>query len=126
MKVLVFFIACITGFFIYKIRIILKKIINIFSIKNISKPREIYAPHGSFIIFSKTFFKYGGWIDSNFEMFAEELTTAEIVKRLNMSIFFNPDLEVMHVEHSTSSSRSWKENFYIFKRAYYYFQREYL
>ena len=36
------------------------------------------------MIFSKTFFKNGGWIDSNFEMFAEELTTAEIVKRLKM------------------------------------------
>ena len=78
------------------------------------------------IIFSKTFFSNGGWIDSNFEMFAEELTTAEIVKRLKMKIFFNPDFEVMHDEHLTSSSNSWTENFHTFKRAYNYFQKEYL
>ncbi|MFL3028154.1 MAG: glycosyltransferase family 2 protein [Candidatus Neomarinimicrobiota bacterium] len=122
----IFFINSVTGLFIYKIRTMLNNIFNMYSNKKISKPMEIYAPHGSFMIFSKIFFNNGGWIDSNFEMFAEELTTAEIVKRLKMKIFFNPDLEVMHDEHSISGSRSWKENFYSFKRAYYYFQKEYL
>ena len=122
----IFFINSVSGLFIYKIRTMLNKIFNIYSNKKINNPMEIYAPHGSFMIFSKTFFNNGGWIDSNFEMFAEELTTAEIVKRLKMKIFFNPDLEVMHDEHSISGSRNWKENFYTFKRAYYYFQKEYL
>ena len=122
----IFFINSVFGFFIYQIRTILKRIFNIFSINNIIDAKEIYAPHGSFIIFSKTFFNNGGWIDSNFEMFAEELTTAEIARRLNMNILFNPDLEVIHDEHSTSGLRNWKEKFYIFRRAYYYFQQEYL
>ena len=122
----IFFINSVTGLFIYKLRTMLNNIFNMHSNKKIIKPMEIYAPHGSFMIFSKIFFNNGGWIDSNFEMFAEELTTAEIVKRLKMKIFFNPDLEVMHDEHSISGSRNWKENFYTFKRAYYYFQKEYL
>ena len=122
----IFFINSVTGLFIYKLRTMLNNIFNIYSNKKIIKPMEIYAPHGSFMIFSKIFFNNGGWIDSNFEMFAEELTTAEIVKRLKMKIFFNPDLEVMHDEHSITGSRNWKENFYTFKRAYYYFQKEYL
>ena len=122
----IFFINSASGLFIYKVRTMLKNIFNIYSNKKIIKPMEIYAPHGSFIIFSKTFFSNGGWIDSNFEMFAEELTTAEIVKRLKMKIFFNPDLEVMHDEHSISGSRNWTENFHTFKRAYNYFQKEYL
>ena len=122
----IFFINSATGLIIYKLRTMLNNIFNMYSNKKIIKPMEIYAPHGSFMIFSKIFFNNGGWIDSNFEMFAEELTTAEIVKRLKMKIFFNPDLEVMHDEHSISGSRNWKENFYTFKRAYYYFQKEYL
>ena len=122
----IFFINSVTGLIIYKLRTMLNNIFNMYSNKKIIKPMEIYAPHGSFMIFSKIFFNNGGWIDSNFEMFAEELTTAEIVKRLKMKIFFNPDLEVMHDEHSISGSRNWKENFYTFKRAYYYFQKEYL
>jgi len=122
----IFFINSLSGFFIYKIRTFLKRIFNIFSIYKTIDAREIYAPHGSFMIFSKLFFSNGGWIDTNFEMFAEELTTAEIAKRLNMRIFFNPDLEVIHDEHSTLGLRNWKEKFYIFKRAYYYFKHEYL
>jgi len=122
----IFFVNSASGLFIYQIRTFLKRIFNIFSINKTMDAREIYAPHGSFMIFSKLFFSNGGWIDTNFEMFAEELTTAEIVKRLKMRIFFNPDLEVMHDEHSISGSRNWKENFHTFKRAYYYFQQEYL
>jgi len=122
----IFFINSVSGLFIYKLRIILKKILYNFSPNKTIKPTEIYAPHGSFMIFSKYFFNNGGWIDSNFEMFAEELTTAEIVKKLNMKIFFNPDFEVMHDEHSTSSVRNWRENFYLFKRAYSYYRKKYL
>ena len=122
----IFFINSLSALFIYKLRIVLKKIFYNFSPNKVIKPTEIYAPHGSFMIFSKNFFSNGGWIDSNFEMFAEELTTAEIVKRLKMKIFFNPDFEVMHDEHLTSSSNSWTENFHTFKRAYNYFQKEYL
>ncbi len=122
----IFFINSVSGLFIYQIRTFLKKIFYIFSINKTIESREIYAPHGSFMIFSKLFFNNGGWIDTNFEMFAEELTTAEIVRKLNMSILFNPDLEVIHDEHSTSGLKTWKEKFYIFKRSYYYFQQKYL
>ena len=46
-----------------------------------SKIKKIYAPHGSFMIFSNQYFNRGGWIDSNYEMYGEEVTTAEIAKK---------------------------------------------
>ena len=44
-------------------------------------------------------------------MNGEEFTVAEISKKLGLSVFFNPQLEVMHVEHSSTSKQGWKQKF---------------
>ena len=90
-----------------------------------SKIKKIYAPHGSFVIFSNQYFKRGGWIDSNYEMYGEEVTTAEIAKKNKIPIFFVPDLKVLHVIHSSTTSHSWKREFNYAKTAYLYYKTAY-
>ena len=120
----IFFMNSILGLIIYKSRRLIKIILTGFN-KGIDKGRFIYAPHGSFIIFSKYFFNNGGYLDQNLTMYGEEFTTAEIAKRLKIPIYYEPDLEVMHVEHS-SNKINWFNSFHLTKKAYYYFLREYL
>ena len=91
-----------------------------------SEIKKIYAPHGSFVIFSNQYFKRGGWIDSNYEMYGEEVTTAEIAKKNKIPIFFVPELEVIHVIHSSTTSHSWKREFNYAKTAYLYYKNTYL
>ena len=87
---------------------------------------KIYAPHGAFMIFSKHYFTRGGWIDDNFKMYGEEATIAEIAQRNNIPILFNPALEVLHNEHSTTAKHSWKKQFTDSKEAYKYYKKAYL
>ena len=41
---------------------------------------QIYAGHGSCIIFNKDFFSNGDILDTGFTMYGEEISTAEIAK----------------------------------------------
>ena len=103
----------------------LKQFFVIFKRPTASIMKKIYAPHGSFIIFSKQYFKSSGWIDSNYEMYGEEVTTAEIAKKNKIPIFFIPELEVMHVIHSSTTGHSWKKEFNYAKAAYLYYKNAY-
>lgn len=64
--------------------------------------RKIYAPHGSFVIFSKAFFDSGAVLDTTVPMFAEELTLAAVAHDLKLGVWHVPDLKVSHREHSTT------------------------
>ena len=120
----IFYLNSILGFIIYKTRQLIK-IFYARSNKVIDKGGFIYAPHGSFIIFSKYFFNNGGYLDQNLTMYGEEFTTAEIARSLKMPIYYEPNMEVVHVEHS-SNKINWFINFKLTKNAYYYFLKEYL
>ncbi len=120
----IFYLNSITGLIIYRFRKFLKMIARIFNSSD-TKSKFIYAPHGSFIIFSKNFFQSGGYLDQNLTMYGEEFTTAEIANKLQISICYEPDIEVIHVEHS-SNKINWFNNFHLTKKAYYYFLKEYL
>jgi len=120
----IFYLNSILGFIIYKTRQLIK-IFYARSNKVTDKGGFIYAPHGSFIIFSKYFFNNGGYLDQNLTMYGEEFTTAEIAKRLRIPIYYEPDIEVVHVEHS-SNKINWFNSFHLTKKAYYYFLMEYL
>ena len=120
----IFFKNSILGFIIYKTRQLIKSIFSRLN-KRINKGGFIYAPHGSFIIFSKYFFNKGGYLDQNLTMYGEEFTTAEIAKKLKIPIYYEPDIEVIHVEHS-SNKINWFNSFRLTKKAYYYFLKEYL
>ena len=103
----------------------LKKSLAILERPPSGKIKKIYAPHGSFVIFSNQYFKRGGWIDNNYEMYGEEVTTAEIAKKNKIPIFFVPELEVLHIDHSSTASLSWKREFNYAKTAYLYYKNAY-
>ena len=87
---------------------------------------KIYAPHGSLMIFSKHFFTRGGWIDDNFKLYGEEISTAEIALNNNLEIHYLPQLEVSHVEHSSTGTNIWQDWFYHAKETYKYLKKAYL
>jgi len=117
------------SFSISKIFLRAKKIINIFSqkrrLKSITNKKEVYAVHGSAIIFSNHFFHKGGWFDDNFEMYGEELTVAEIAKNLNLPVTYIPQLRISHHEHSSTRMIDQESLFIKARKAYKYFKSKY-
>lgn len=67
--------------------------------------RQIYAPHGAFVILSEAFFQKGGALDTTVPMFAEELTIAAQARELALPVWHVPELKVSHREHSTTGAR---------------------
>ncbi len=90
-----------------------------------SEIRKIYAPHGSCIIFSNKYFTHGGYLDTGFTMYGEEVSTGEIAKSLGLSIHYMPSLSLIHNDHQSTSKSSWKENFLHSKTTYYYIKNKY-
>jgi GT2 family glycosyltransferase len=66
------------------------------------EPRMIYAPHGAFILFHKSYFEAGGTLQHGTFLFDEEIFVAETVKALGLRVVYDPRLEVIHREHSTT------------------------
>jgi len=88
-------------------------------------PNTIYAPHGACIIFSPEFFKKGGYIDTGFKMFGEELSTAEIAKKIGAKIYYQPQLKVTHNDHFSTNNLSWDQLYSISKETYFYLKNRY-
>ena len=85
----------------YKEALILSK--NKLQIQNINTDfTEIYAPHGSFIIFHKRFFQKGGSLDYPSFLFGEEIFVAETAMKLNLKILYYPKLKVIDYEHAST------------------------
>ena len=93
---------------------------------NQRKIRKVYAVHGSIIIFSKEFFRKGGMLDTNFELYGEEITTAEISKKYKCETYYIPHLKVFHNEHSSTKKINKKKIFFLAKKTHEYFIRSYL
>ncbi|MGH9495048.1 MAG: glycosyltransferase family 2 protein [Candidatus Sulfotelmatobacter sp.] len=64
--------------------------------------REIYAPHGAFMIFSRKFFEAGCYIDEGFFLYAEEFSVAEMCRKVGLPIVHDPELKVCHQEGQSS------------------------
>jgi GT2 family glycosyltransferase len=62
----------------------------------------IYAPHGSFLIFSREYFRAGGDLDSPYFLFGEEIYLAEVLRKLRLDAVYEPSLEVIHQEHKST------------------------
>jgi GT2 family glycosyltransferase len=62
----------------------------------------IYAPHGSFLIFSRDYFRAGGNLDSPYFLFGEEIYLAEVLRKLRLDVVYEPSLEVIHQEHKST------------------------
>jgi GT2 family glycosyltransferase len=64
--------------------------------------RWIYAPHGAFLIFTRRYFRSGGFLDDGFFLFGEELSVAEICRSLGLGVTYDPTLQVLHNEHQST------------------------
>jgi GT2 family glycosyltransferase len=85
-----------------------------FSLRRASRnaaSREIYAPHGSFLIFSRKFFEVGGFIDDGFFLYAEEFCVAEMCRRLGLPVIHDSGLRVWH-EEGQSTGRMLSRSLY--------------
>jgi GT2 family glycosyltransferase len=68
--------------------------------------REIYAPHGSFMLFHHSYFEVGGSFRHEPFLFAEEITVAEQCRAMGLSVFYEPALRVLHEEHQATGIKS--------------------
>jgi GT2 family glycosyltransferase len=82
--------------------------------------REIYAPHGAFLIFSRQFFESGGFIDDGTFLFGEEFVVAEMCRRLCLPIMHDPLLRVWHAEGQTLGRMLTREMFQYQKNGFRY------
>jgi GT2 family glycosyltransferase len=74
--------------------------------KTSTLPEAIYAPHGSFIAFHKSYFERGGSLNYGAFLFGEEIFVAETARRLGLTVLYEPRLRLVHQEH-TSTGGVW-------------------
>lgn len=75
----------------------------------------IYAPSGSFLIFSRKFFEAGGFIDDGSFLYAEEFRVAEMCRQLGLPVIHDPALRVWH-EGSQSTGRMLSRSVYAHQK----------
>lgn len=63
---------------------------------------KIYAPHGSFLIFSSQYFRAGDSLDFPCFLFGEEVYLAESLRTFGLDVVYDPSLEVVHQEHAST------------------------
>ena len=86
----------------------------------------IYAPHGSFLIFSNEFFKRGGFLDDGSFLYHEEISVAEICRSIGLPIMYHSELCVLHDEHSTTGPRFNRTIYKQQKQSFEYLSANYL
>jgi len=84
-----------------------------------------YAIHGSFIVLNKTFFEKGGTINYPSVLFGEELFIAEQARELNLSIVYEPKLQVQHNEHATTGVFKSRKTVAYLHQSYTYLLKTY-
>lgn len=68
-----------------------------------TEDRAIYAPHGSFMVISREFFRRGGNLEHPPFLFGEEITIAEQARALELPVVFCPSILVTHEQHASTS-----------------------
>jgi len=89
-------------------------------------PTRIYAPHGSFLIFSRRFFEEGGFIDDGSFLYAEEISVAETCWRLGLPVIHDPELKVSHNDSQTTGRALTRSGYLLQKEALQYALGKYL
>ena len=65
------------------------------------KQKKIYAPHGSCLVFNKSYFFAGGTLDLPNFLFGEEIFVAETAARLRLDVIYHPELVINDYEHAS-------------------------
>jgi Predicted glycosyltransferases len=66
---------------------------------NESKIKQIYAAHGSFIIFHRNYFQKSGNFKHISFLYGEELFVAENCRKLQLQVQYHPELKIYDFEH---------------------------
>jgi len=64
--------------------------------------KKIYAPHGSCMVFTHTYFDLGGTLDLPHFLFGEEVFVAETAARLCLDVIYDPEMVVFDYEHAST------------------------
>jgi len=105
---------------LYSLRQYIKSKVNKKSIsggKLLKVSKNIYAPHGSFIILPNEYFTRGGTLNYELFLFGEEYFIAETAKLLDLKIIYEPNLTVFHDEHKTVGNSLNKAKWRYFSQA---------
>jgi GT2 family glycosyltransferase len=86
----------------------------------------IYAPHGSFLILSRSFFDRGGYIDDTKFLYTEEIILAELCRRNGLTVIYEPELAVIHDEHRATGRKYSRTTYNYQKSALEYITTQYL
>jgi GT2 family glycosyltransferase len=74
-----------------------------------SRPKEqrsvVYGAHGAMIIFSRSYFDAGGYLDDGHFLYGEEFSVAEICLKLGLRVIHDPELRVWHHAHRATGRR---------------------
>jgi len=81
--------------------------------------RNIFSLHGSFMIFSKSYFEKGGYIDDGCFLYHEEDSVAAICSKIGCNIRFTPQIVVYHNEHKSSNAFGFKKKVYKLQKIAY-------
>jgi hypothetical protein len=87
---------------------------------------RIYAPHGSFFIFSRRYFEAGGFIDDGCFLYAEEIRVAETCWRLGLPVIHDPDLKVSHNDSQTTGRMLTRKGYRLQREGLQYALGKYL
>ena len=63
----------------------------------------INVPHGSFLVFTPTFFKYFNGFDENTFLYCEEFILAEKLRQKNLKCWYESSLKIIHKESSSTN-----------------------
>ena len=87
---------------------------------------NIYAVHGSFLIFTNDVVKKLNPIyDEKMFLYNEEAYLAKYLKDNNVNCFFYPSIEILHKEDGSTSGIKFDENKYL-KESYLYYYEKYI
>lgn len=95
-----------------------------------SQPLEktIYAPHGSCFIFNRNYFQRGGTFNYECFLFGEEFFVAEEARRLGLNVRYDPQIRIVHHEHSITGEIASRQKIKYIREAqqywYDYFVRQ--
>ena len=120
-----YFFSYPTSIFILKFRKLFKSSSLKLDFEKNNLSQEVYSVHGAAILFSSQFFKSGGWLDGNFDLYGEELTVAEIAKKLSIPIKYVPSLVINHNEHTNTKKINKRKLFEIARHSYLYINLTY-
>ena len=90
-----------------------------------ARRERIYAPHGSFFIFSRRYFEAGGFLDQNLFLYGEEMLVAETCRSLGLPVIYEPSLCVFHNEHTSIGRRISRFSYECQKKALQYVRSRY-